>query len=103
MAKKTILNNLWTYRKRFGLSQKQAAFLLDHKTTSQLSRYEKGTKVPGLETALKLEILYRVPVAFLFYDCYQKLKDEIRSKEDSLRMQAGSESRIDTRWEGEDL
>ena len=85
MGQKAIPNNLWTYRKKNGLSQKQVAFLLGHKTASQLSRYEKGIKLPGLINTLKLEIIYRTPVSFIFYEHYQRLKNEIRSKEDGLR------------------
>lgn len=88
-----LSNNLWTYRKKNRLTQKEAAFLLDHKSASQLSRYEKGVKLPALVNALKLEIIYHVPVAFLFSDLYQKLKKEIRSKEDRLRKDTGNQLR----------
>ncbi len=82
---KTIqgLNNLWAYRKKTGLSQKSVAFYLGQKTASQLSHYEQGGKIPGLINALKLEIVYRTPVAFLFHDLYRKLKEDIRKKEES--------------------
>jgi transcriptional regulator with XRE-family HTH domain len=76
-------NSLWAYRKKCGLSQKRVAFFVGQKTTSQLSHYEQGRKIPGLINALKLEIIYRTPVAFLFHDLYHKLKKEIRSKEEA--------------------
>ncbi len=81
---KTIqgVNSLWVYRKKIGLSQKRVAFFLGQKTSSQLSHYEQGSKVPGLVNALKLEIIYRTPVAFLFHDLYRKLKVDIRGKEE---------------------
>ncbi len=81
---KTIqkLNDLWVYRKKNGLSQKRVAFFLGQKNSSQLSHYEQGSKVPGLVNALKLEIVYRTPVAFLFHDLYRELKRDIRSKEE---------------------
>jgi transcriptional regulator with XRE-family HTH domain len=46
-----------------------------------LSRYERGHILPSLTTALGLEIVYRVPVAFLFPDLYEELRDQIRSRE----------------------
>ena len=51
------------------------------KGTNNLSRYEHGVKSPGLINALKLEIVYRTPVAFLFGDLYAELKKEIRDRE----------------------
>lgn len=78
-------NHLWIYRKRMGYTQKQVAHLLGHKTASHLSGYEHGKRLPSLETALKLEIVLRVPVAFLYQDLCRKLKREIRQKEEALR------------------
>lgn len=85
MGKKKIPNSLWTFRKKQGLSQKRVAFFLGHKTSSQLSHYERGGKLPGLMNALRLEIIYQVPVAFLFANLYQVLKEEIRGKEARLK------------------
>ena len=85
MGKKKIPNSLWTYRKKTGLSQKRVAFFLGHKTSSQLSNYERGKKTPGLENALKLEIIYKVPVAFLYKDLYQKLQAEVGFKREKLK------------------
>lgn len=84
MGKTISPNHLWSYRRKNSLSQKRVAFFLGHKTASQLSHYERGVKHPNLINALKLEIVYRVPVAFLFGDLYQKLRDDIRAKEEKL-------------------
>lgn len=85
MSRKAISNGLWTYRKKKGLSQKRVAFLLGHKTTSQLSNYERGRKLPGLINALKLEIICEMPVGFLFHELYHSLKEDIKAKEEKLR------------------
>ncbi len=84
MRKKASANNLWAYRKKNGHTQKRVAHFLDHKTSSQLSHYERGIKYPNLVNALKLEIVYRVPVAFLFNDLYGKLREDIRRREDQF-------------------
>ena len=68
-----------------GLSQKRVARALGLRRSSVLSRYEHGIRVPGLVNALKLEIVYRTPVAFLFGDLYRELKGEIRKREEKLR------------------
>ncbi len=84
MPKKEIKNCLWACRRKNGFSQKRVAIFLGHKRSSQLSHYECGRKLPNLTTALKLEIIYRTPVAFLFYDLYNDLREKIRAKEASL-------------------
>ena len=78
-------NHLWIYRKRMGYTQKQVAHLLGHKSASHLSGYEHGKRLPSLETALKLEIVLRVPIAYLYQDLCRKLKRKIHQKEDALR------------------
>jgi len=85
MVKKKTPNSLWAFRKKHGLSQKRVAFFLRHKTPSQLSHYERGRKIPGLINALKLEIIYQVPVAVLFADLYQTLKEEIGDRDARLK------------------
>ena len=74
-------NDLLIYRKRIKLSQKTVAHLLGSTTQYELSRLERGHRLPSLETALKCEIIYRTPVAFLFYDLYSELRTRIRSAE----------------------
>ena len=77
-------NELLIYRRRMRYSQKQVAKLLDHRDVSMLSRYEHGRSLPPLLTALKLEIIYRLPVAYLYAKLYRGLKDEIRAKEEQM-------------------
>jgi transcriptional regulator with XRE-family HTH domain len=65
-----------------GFTQKRVARLLGHRDTSMLSHYEHGRAIPPLGIALSLEIIYRVPVAFLFPGMYDKLRLRIRQEED---------------------
>jgi transcriptional regulator with XRE-family HTH domain len=87
----TIKNHLWTYRKKMGFSQKRVANFLGFKRTNDISRYEHGGKLPGLINALKLEIVYRTPVAFLFPDLYEDLRKKIRQREEKLKKDLESE------------
>ena len=77
-------NNLVLYRRRMGFTQKQVARLLGQRDTSMVSHYEHGRALPPLAVALSLEIVYRVPVAFLFPNMYDELKRQIRQQEESL-------------------
>ncbi len=77
-------NNLLLYRRRMRFSQQYVAGLLGHKNTSMVSRYEAGRSTPPLLTALRLEIIYRVPIAFLFGDLYDAMRKQIRAEEECL-------------------
>lgn len=81
-----IPNSLRLYRRKRGLSQKYIARLLGYRSTSAVSSYERGTKAPQLINLLKLEIIYRIPVSFLYWDHYQWLREELRAKEERLRL-----------------
>ncbi len=65
-------NRLWLARQRAGLPQKVVAALLNHKTTDQISRYERDVRMPSLRMALKLEIILGVPVRVLFQEQYEQ-------------------------------
>ncbi len=67
-----------------GFTQYQVASLLGYHTAVDISQFEHGQKLPSLVMALKFEIVYRVPVAFLFPDLYLQLKDKLRAREERL-------------------
>jgi transcriptional regulator with XRE-family HTH domain len=77
-------NNLVLYRRRMGFTQKQVVHLLGRRDTSMLSHYERGRALPPLIVALGLEIIYRIPVAFLFHPMYDELKRHIREGEETM-------------------
>lgn len=79
-GRNTIENRLWQTRKRRGLEQKQVAYLLNHHTPDQVSRYELGTRLPTLETALLLEMIYGAPLRVLYKDLYERLQAEMRGR-----------------------
>jgi transcriptional regulator with XRE-family HTH domain len=76
-----IPNRLWRQRRRAGLSQQQVAELVGYHTSGEISRFEHGERLPSLVMALKLEIVYHTPVAFLFPDLYLRLREGIRAKQ----------------------
>ncbi len=79
--KQKYKNKLCIVRKKIGLEQKQVAALLGHKTTDQISRYERGAKLPGLKTAIKLGIVYHLPIQVLFYGFYEACLNEIKKQQ----------------------
>ncbi len=65
-------------------TQRQVAALLGYHDATDISHYEHGDKLPSLVTAFKLEIVYRVPIAFLFPEHYSRAKSALREKEGRL-------------------
>jgi transcriptional regulator with XRE-family HTH domain len=75
-------NQLQLYRHRMRLSQQQVVKLLGNSISRyKLSRFENGVQMPPLATALALEIVYRVPIAFCYSDLYQDMRQQLRSAE----------------------
>jgi transcriptional regulator with XRE-family HTH domain len=91
-------NQLWLARKRLGLGQKQVAFLLD-KSIDKISRYEKGARIPGLQTALGFEIIFGVPSSVLFRDLHDQLQEEIATRLNSSRT---LQHALSGHWDGYD-
>jgi transcriptional regulator with XRE-family HTH domain len=71
---------LWLARKRKGLEQKHLAHLLNQRNVNQISRYENGSRVPSLQTALALEIILGAQVRVLFADLYDQVQVQIHGR-----------------------
>ena len=65
-------NRLAVQRRKLGYSQRRVVRLLGHKSHAGLSLYESGKVLPTLATALRLELILRVPLAQLFPDLYER-------------------------------
>ena len=67
-----------------GFTAAHVARLLGQKDSSAVSDYERGVNTPSLVNALRLGIILRVPVEFLFPALYDGLRNEIREEEERL-------------------
>lgn len=72
------------FRRRMRFTPGHVARLLGHQDSSALSDYESGKHAPSLANALRLAIILRVPVEFLFPALYEGLRNEIRAEEERL-------------------
>ncbi len=81
---KRIPNTLRKYRRSMGLKQQDVARLLGIKSSSRISRWEKGEGIPNLVNAAKLAILYRSMVDSLFVDLYRSLREEMRETQEKF-------------------
>jgi transcriptional regulator with XRE-family HTH domain len=67
-------------RTQMGLEQKQIASLLGQKTIHQYSRLENGERVASLKDAVKLSLIFRLPISTLFDDIFQKCQEDLRKQ-----------------------
>lgn len=94
-------NRLFLVRSKNALRQKQVALLLGHHTNDQISRYERGTKLPSLKTAFKLGIIYQLPLRVLLNGYYEACLKEIRKREKTLDQEKNSDGSVRGRFPGE--
>jgi transcriptional regulator with XRE-family HTH domain len=78
------LNHIFMMRRNRGLAQKQLALLLGHQFTYMVSKYESGTSLPPLETAMLLEIALGVRLSELYVDLYQHLQLSVLKRSENL-------------------
>jgi DNA-binding XRE family transcriptional regulator len=84
MVQENQNSDLAHYRKRMRFTQSHVLSILGWKNKKGLFQIESGNVTPTLHTALKLAIIYRVPVEFLFKSLYDRLHIQVRHKESTL-------------------
>lgn len=77
LAERASLNQIWMFRRKRGLGQKQVMFLMNLKSAASLSRYERGEKLPNLVNAIKLELALNTPISVLFRGLTEKLQQDM--------------------------
>lgn len=73
------ISSLTLRRKRFGYEQKQIANLLGHKTIYQICRYESGQRTPSLKDAMKLSVIFQIPICVLFESYLSKCREDLKN------------------------
>ncbi|HXS95067.1 MAG TPA: helix-turn-helix transcriptional regulator [Candidatus Limnocylindrales bacterium] len=77
-------NRVQLFRHKRCLQTEQVAHLLGHQTTSTLEAYERAARLPSFLNALRLSIILRTPVEFLYGQLYDYLREAIRAEEERL-------------------
>jgi transcriptional regulator with XRE-family HTH domain len=80
-----IKNQLRKFRRASGLTQKEVARLLDLSSTAQISRWERGERVPKLAHALRLSVLYNRMVNDLFFELFDDQRKHFLEKRSATR------------------
>jgi len=63
-----------------GYSQKEVAKIFGFKSTSRISRWERGISMPSVKNLLKLSVLYCTLPNELYYGLWQDVKSELLKK-----------------------
>jgi len=72
-----IPNALRQYREQRGLSQKEVAQFLGFKDKTWVSHWENGDALPNLVSAIRLSMLYQVPIEELFNTLTNTVRGEL--------------------------
>jgi transcriptional regulator with XRE-family HTH domain len=84
-------NYLRTHRKRTGLTQDELALLVGCKSGTNISRYERLTREPTLETAFACQAILGVPAHELFPAIYQGVEQIIKKRAEQLKKKLGGQ------------
>ena len=103
MAKKRLLSYLRTERKRAGLTQRELALLVGHRSNTQLSRFERLKRIPTTETLIALTIIFRKSSQELFPDTYNRLLNLVHLRALALHEELQGNKRQITRQKLETL
>jgi len=84
MASSHLPNYLKAHRKRLALFQDEVAYLLGVESGTQTSRYERFSRIPGLETVLAYEAIFGQPAAELFAGLYKEVQKRVAARAKTL-------------------
>jgi DNA-binding XRE family transcriptional regulator len=70
-------NYVRTFRQRHVLTEDELAFLISQRSHTAVSRIEVGRRVPNLEGALALQVLFRQQPRQMFPGFYEAVEDGV--------------------------
>jgi len=79
------------YRRRRQMSIRDVVRLLDFESNKAYWEWEVGERTPSLANALRLSFVLRCPVEVLFFDLYDRLRKELREREQRFLLNDGRE------------
>lgn len=77
MNKKAPLNCVRAHRRRWALTQDELAALLGIESRTGVSRIEQGERLPSLECAFALEVLFGVAPRTMFPQFYLEVEERV--------------------------
>jgi len=80
MNRKSPLNYVRTHRRRWALTQEEVAALLGFDSRTVISRIEQGERLPSLESALALEVLFGTAPRVMFPQFYAEVEETVMQR-----------------------
>ena len=77
-------NYVRTFRQRHALTEDELAFLISQRSHTAVSRIEVGRRVPNLEGALALQVLFRQQPRQMFPGLYEAVEDGVMRRGKAL-------------------
>ena len=88
---------LRTFRRHWGFSQKEIAYLLDIADASQISRYEKSATTPSGRNFIALELLFNAAPEALFPALCEDVEDALMRRAHGLLTELEAKNRPEDR------
>ncbi len=82
----TYPNHIRRFRKRRGLRLRDVSRLVGMRVPHHVSRWESGSRVPTLDTALRLSAILQCPVEVLFSDHYRTIREEVSARQEKYNI-----------------
>ena len=81
---KSLQNYISSHRRKHALSQSDLSVLLGAENRATVSRYEHALRLPNLETALALEVVFGLPASELFAGVAGRAKEDVSRRARAL-------------------
>lgn len=92
MAHKRIASHIRMHRKRSGLTLRELARLVGHRSVGKVSRHERGLTIPTLPVAISYEAIFRVPIRELFPGVHETAAKNAEARLEDLELSLGRKS-----------
>lgn len=79
-----VHNYLRTHRRKWALTQKEIAFLLGRKSSTQVSRLEQGKRIPNMDIVLACEVLFGLMPRSVFPKLYTDIEEAVLARASAL-------------------
>lgn len=77
-----------------GYSQKDVAKIFEFKSTSRISRWERGESMPNVKNLLKLSFLYSTLPNELYADLWEDIRKKLREKKITFKRWVGKQNKF---------
>ena len=79
-----LQNYISTHRRKHALSQSDLTVLLGAENRATVSRYEHALRLPNLEAALALEVVFGTPISELFVGITETVRSDVSRRARAL-------------------